>query len=75
MSLNILKLFIVIIPLVTTSYCQIFLNFCYHYNILTNICAICEYPDILIPDKNGGYIAAKKCISGKNNCNEYDVNA
>ena len=72
MSLNILKLFIVIIPLVITPYCQILLNFCYHCNILTNICVICEYPDILIPDKNGGCIGAKKCISGKNNCNECD---
>ena len=31
---------------------------------------ICEYPDILIPDKNGGCIGAKKCISGKNNGND-----
>ena len=31
-----------------------------------------ERKDILIPDKNGGCTGAKKCISGKNNCNECD---
>ena len=49
-------------------------NFCMHCNILTNLCAICEYPDILVPDKNGGCIGAEKCITGKNNCNECDLN-
>ena len=74
MILNILTIFFLIIPLVITNYYNKFSNFCYHCNILTNLCAICEYPDILIPDKNGGCIGAKNCIPGKNNCNECDEN-
>ena len=53
--------------------CKVFSNFCEHCNILTNICAKCQYSDVLVPDENGGCMGAKKCILGKNNCNECDL--
>ena len=45
-------------------------KYCNKCNPLTNICAICDKKDILIPDNNGGCIGAKKCISGRNYCKE-----
>ena len=54
--------------------CNRYTNFCLHCNILTNLCEICEYSDVLVPDKNGGCMGTEKCINGKNNCNECDLN-
>ena len=45
-------------------------NNCRKCNLLTNICAICEIKDILLPDNNGGCIGSEKCIIGKNYCKE-----
>ena len=53
--------------------CREFSNYCEYCNKLTNLCAKCQYSDILVLDKNGGSIGAKKCILGKNNCNECDI--
>ena len=53
--------------------CKEYSNYCLQCNILTNLCAKCQYSDILAPDENGGCIGAKKCSLGKNNCNECDT--
>ena len=45
-------------------------NNCRKCNLLTNICAICEIKDILLPDNNGRCIGSEKCIIGKNYCKE-----
>ena len=45
-------------------------NHCLKCNLLTNLCAICEKKDILMPDNNGGCIGSKKCIIGQNYCKE-----
>ena len=75
MSLDILKILIFLFPLVISPpSCQDHSNFCFYCNTLTNLCSMCEFPEIMIPDKNGGCISTKKCISGKNNCNECDTN-
>ena len=50
--------------------CIEYKNYCLKCNQLTNICAICQIKDILIPDDNGGCIGAKKCKTGQNYCNE-----
>ena len=49
-------------------------NHCSKCNLLTNLCAICEIKDILIPDNNGGCTGAKKCVIGQNYCNECNQN-
>ena len=54
--------------------CKDFENLCKHCNAITNKCSICIYPDILIPDENGGCIGAKKCFSGQNYCIECEEN-
>ena len=54
--------------------CKEFINFCNYCNIFTNLCEKCQYSDILVPDKNGGCIGAKKCTLGDNNCNECEIN-
>ena len=66
-------IFLFIIKIFSSSpSCENFSKFCNHCNLLTNLCYKCEYPEILIPDENGGCIGAKKCILGKNNCFECD---
>ena len=45
-------------------------KYCAKCNLLTDLCAICERKDILIPDNNGGCKGAKKCLPGMNYCNE-----
>ena len=47
-------------------------NNCLKCNPLTKMCAICNNPEIYIPDNNGGCIGKLKCFSGKNYCNECD---
>jgi hypothetical protein len=47
-------------------------NHCIHCDILTNLCAKCEHPEIFVPDNKGGCEGAQKCIVGKNNCYECD---
>ena len=54
--------------------CKEPLNHCVNCNPVTNLCSKCSYPDILIPDDNGGCKGAKKCIEGKNLCLECDQN-
>ena len=49
-------------------------NFCENCNYITNICYKCEYPEIMVPDENGGCTGMKKCSSGKNYCLECDEN-
>ena len=62
-----------IIPLtICLPVCNKNSNFCTHCNILTNLCAKCEKPDIFVPDEYGGCIGSKKCVFGKNYCNECD---
>ena len=74
MSLIFLKIILYFFPIViSTPSCINNKNFCYHCNTLTNLCIKCEYPDIFIPDENGGCVGAKKCLNGKNNCNECDT--
>ena len=48
-------------------------NLCIHCNSLTYLCAKCEKEEILVPDKNGGCIGARKCQLGKNYCLECDT--
>ena len=74
MSLKILKIILFIFPIVISApTCSSDKNFCDHCNILTNLCVKCQYPDILVPDENGGCTGAKKCLVGKNSCNECDI--
>ena len=67
-------LFYLIVCVNTAPLCKDFTNFCYRCNILTNLCAKCIYSEFLVPDEKGGCIGAKKCILGRNNCNECDIN-
>ena len=76
MSLKILILnilFYIIKIAISAPSCINNLNFCSHCNTQTNLCFKCAYPEILIPDKNGGCIGSQMCFAGKNNCNECDV--
>ena len=70
--MNILYLyFFILINIISSSpICIESKNYCKKCNILTNICAICEIKDILIPDNNGGCIGSRKCLIGKNYCKE-----
>ena len=70
--MNILNLYLLILFKIisTNPKCIESKNNCRKCNPLTNICAICEIKDILLPDNNGGCIGSKKCIIGKNNCKE-----
>ena len=75
MSLKIIIIIFAIFTLVNSApSCKDSTNLCNHCNILTNLCARCEYPEILVPDRNGGCIGAEKCTLGKNYCNECDIN-
>ena len=65
--------FHLIIIVFSSPSCQERKNFCSHCNFLTNLCAKCEKPGILVPDEKGGCIGAKKCFSGENFCLECDV--
>ena len=53
-----LRRILIIFNFIASTYsaplCNSNTDFCLHCNILTNLCAICEYSDILIPDKNDG---------------------
>ena len=74
LKIFILNIIFYILPIIISApSCGYNLNFCYYCNTLTNLCAKCTYPDVLIPDKNGGCIGIKKCFVGKNNCNECDI--
>ena len=74
MSLYFVLVFIQVFSIIiSVPICSENSNFCSHCNILTNLCAKCEKQDILIPDKNGGCMGAKKCIFGKNFCYECDT--
>ena len=69
-----LFLFLNIVSIVVLApSCKEFSNNCQQCNILNNLCAKCQYSDILAPDENGGCIGAKKCTLGKNHCNECDT--
>ena len=75
LSLIIISIFFSFFTIANTSpLCKISTNFCNYCNILTNLCVRCEFPDILVPDKNGGCTGAVRCILGKNNCYECDIN-
>ena len=58
----------------SSNICQSNLNNCYKCNPRSNLCEICNYPDILIPDKSGGCTGALRCYSGKNYCKQCDRN-
>ena len=66
--------FLLIMEIISEPICIESKNHCSKCNLLTNLCAICEIKDILIPDNDGGCIGAKKCISGQNYCNECNQN-
>ena len=70
-----LSIFISFLIVKSSSFiCQSNLNNCYKCNPRTNLCEICNYPDILIPDKSGGCTGALRCYSGKNYCKQCDKN-
>ena len=66
-------IFYYFVKIAASPFCKDFSNNCIHCNILTNLCAKCEKPEIFIPDEYGGCSGIKKCISGKNNCIECDL--
>ena len=72
--MNIFNLYIILLVKIILSepICEKSKKYCNKCNPLTNICAICEFKDILKPDNNGGCIGSKKCIPGKNYCKECD---
>ena len=72
MSFFIFLFFQLISIFISAPSCKDNTNFCSHCNYVTNLCAICQIPEILIPDENGKCIGAKKCFSGKNYCLECD---
>ena len=76
MSFNIIFILFLTIKIIysSPSQCNTNKNFCRNCNYLTNLCYKCEYPEVMIPDKNGGCMGIKKCSSGKNNCIECDEN-
>ena len=62
MSLKIINFIIFIFSFINSvPSCKDYINYCENFNILTNLCAIYEYPEILVPDRNGGWIGAEKC--------------
>ena len=74
MSFNIIFIFLYIIrKAISTPSCLNNTNFCIYCNNLTNLCVKCKYPDILLPDENGGCKGSKKCFLGKNFCKECDT--
>ena len=73
--MNKYSIFICIISIINISSgqtCVNNVNHCMKCNQLTNLCEICEKRDIFTPDDIGGCIGAKKCMLGKNYCNECD---
>ena len=75
--LNIFIFFFLIIysnKILSSPFCQSNKNNCVKCNPLTKLCAICNNPEIYIPDKNGGCQGILKCQSGNNYCNECDIN-
>ena len=74
MSTHFLKILILLIPIVISPpSCQDHTNFCYHCNIKTHLCFMCDIPEVMIPDMDGGCTLSKKCIPGKNNCKECNI--
>ena len=74
-----MKIFLVILIILFNSFlsqpfCLNSKKHCSKSNPLTNLCAICQQEDILIPDEDGGCIGSKKCTPGKNYCNECNQN-
>ena len=55
--------------------CSPGINNCIKCNPLTKLCAICNNPEIYIPNENGGCDGILKCKSGKNYCSECDMNS
>ena len=68
-TLNIYIL-ILIKYIISDPICKESEKYCKKCNPLTNICAICDKKDILIPDSNGGCVGAKNCMPGRNYCKE-----
>ena len=68
----IFNILLLVSEIYTTPSCINKENFCNKCNPLTNLCIKCKL-DILIPDKNGGCIGAKKCILGKNYCSQCNM--
>ena len=65
-------LFIFVVKITLTKHCIDNVNNCKKCNPLTNLCEICSYTDLLIPDDNGGCTYSSKCKPGVNYCNECD---
>ena len=72
--ISVIVLFILIAEISLSPTCQEPLNHCVHCNPVTNLCSKCSYPDIMIPDEEGGCRGAQKCIEGKNLCLECSQN-
>ena len=73
--ISLFSIIFIFIKVNSLSYsCKSNLNNCNKCNPITNLCEICNYPDIYVPDESGGCKGALKCISGKNYCNQCDQN-
>ena len=59
--------------IISNPSCEDDTKFCQTCNFITNLCLKCQYPEILVPDEEGGCIGANKCILGKNYCLECDL--
>lgn len=74
MKIYIIFFLILISKLNSNPICIQSKNHCKKCNQMTNLCALCEKLEVLIPDENGGCIGSKTCNSGKNYCFECDIN-
>ena len=69
------SVFILIFKVICFSpLCKKNINNCFKCNPLTNLCEICNCPEIYIPDEIGGCKGALKCYSGNNYCTQCEKN-
>ena len=74
MSYIFLLIFLLKKIIISNPSCESYINHCFKCNPRNSLCSRCEYPNILIPDENGGCIATQKCFIGKNYCYECETN-
>ena len=73
MKIYFILLLILILKINSEPECILSQNYCKKCNPITNLCFLCEQPEIFIPNENGGCSGSKRCYPGKNYCHECDV--
>ena len=65
-------IFVFISKITFSQKCKSNTNNCYKCNPIKKLCEICNYPEVYIPDEDGGCSGSLKCLEGINYCNKCD---